>query len=59
MESNGQTELTRKIGTDSKMEGRMTASSRGGEGVEGLSKGKGLMDVDNSVVISRGEEDVR
>ena len=36
------------------MESRMTASG-GGEGVEGLSKKeKGLMDMDNSVVIAGG-----
>ena len=57
MESNGQTELTRKMQTDSQMESRMT-SGRGGCGVEGLSKKeKGLMDMDNSVVIAR-EKDV-
>ena len=41
VESNEQTELTRKMGTDSQMESRMTASGggRGGvEGVEGLNK---------------------
>ena len=51
MESNEQTELTSKTDTDSQMESRMTAS--GGQGVEGLSKKeKGLMDMDNSVVIA-------
>ena len=39
MESNEQTELTRKIGTDSYTESRMTASGRG-NGVEGLKKRK-------------------
>ena len=61
MESNEHTELTRKMGTDSEMENRMTASRGEPEGVEGLSKKeKGLMDVDNSVVIAkRGEGDTR
>ena len=37
------------------MESRVTASGVGGEGVEGLGKKeKGLMDMDNSVVITRG-----
>ena len=39
MESNEQTELTRKIGTDSYTESRMTASGRG-NGVLGLKKRK-------------------
>ena len=37
------------------MESRMTASGRGGEGMEGLSNNeKGLMDMDNSVAIVEG-----
>ena len=52
MESDEQSELTRKMGTDSLMENRMTAI-----GVEGVSKKeKGLMDTDNGVVITGGRE---
>ena len=41
------------MGTDSQMENRMTASRGELEGVKGLSKKeKGLMDMDNSVVIA-------
>ena len=56
MESNEQTELTRKMGTDSQIESRMTDTGvGGGEGVEGWSrKEKGLMDMDNSAVIAGG-----
>ena len=55
MESNGQTELTSKIQTDSEVENRLMAMGRGGSGVEELSKKeKGLMD--NSVVIVAGKE---
>ena len=51
VESNEQTELTRKMGTDSWMESRWQLRGRGDEEVEGLSeKLKGLMDVDTSVV---------
>ena len=47
-----QTELTRKMGTDSQMESRMTTNV-GGIGGEGWSKKeKGLMDMDNSAVIA-------
>ena len=60
MESNEHTELTRKMGTDSEMENRMTASRGEPEGVEGLSKKeKGLMDVDNCVVIAGEEGGIR
>ena len=38
VESKERTELTRKMGTDSWMESRMTASGGGVEGVEGWSK---------------------
>ena len=52
VESNEQTELTSKMGTDSQMESRVTAGDR----VEGLSeKEKRVTDMDNSVVIMRGE----
>ena len=55
MESNEATELTGKIETDPSIESRMTG--KGGYGVEGLSKKeKGLMDMDNSVVIIGGGE---
>ena len=55
MECNEQTELTRKMGTDSKMENRMTASRERGEGAEGLSKKeKGLMNIGNIVVTTGG-----
>ena len=40
MESNEQTELTRKVGTDSSMESRMTASGREVRGVGIEQKGK-------------------
>ena len=51
VESNEQTELTRKTETDSQIESRMTAKEGAGQGVEGWSKkGKGL--TDNSVVIA-------
>ena len=50
--SDEQTEWTRKMGTDSQMESRMTAGE-GGQGVEGLSKKeKGLMYMDHSMVIA-------
>ena len=54
MESNEQTELTRKMWTDSEMESKITASrdGLGGKGIE--QKGKGLMDMDNSGVIAGG-----
>ena len=54
MESNEQTELISKMGTDSQMENRMTVG--GAEvGMEGWrKKEKGLMDMDNSVVITGG-----
>ena len=53
MESNEQTELTRKTETESQIDSRMTAIGGRGYGVEGLSqKEKGLMDMDNSVVIA-------
>ena len=53
MEFNEQTELTSKIETDS--ESRLTAL-RWGYGMEGLSKKeKGLVDMDNRVVIVGGE----
>ena len=53
MESNGKTELTSKIETDSDRE-QMTAKDGERLGVEGLSKKeKGLMGMDNSVVIAR------
>ena len=52
VESNEQAELTMKMGTDSQMESRVTAGGR----VERLSKKeKRLTDMDNSVVIMRGE----
>ena len=56
MESNEQTELTSKTETDTQMESRLTANGWGrGYWVEGLSKKeKGLMDMDNSVVITAG-----
>ena len=51
MDSNEQTELTSKIETDPLIESRLTAKM-GRLGVEGLSKKeKGLMDMDNNVVI--------
>ena len=51
--SNEQTELTRKIETDS--ESKMTAKEGSGQGVEGWSKKeKGFMDMDNNVVIAGG-----
>ena len=54
VESNEQSELIRKMGTDSQMESRMKARGAG-ERVEGLSKkGKGLMDMDNAMVIAGG-----
>ena len=54
MESNEQTELTGKIQTDSLIDSRMTAQGKG-TGMEGFSKKKkGLMDMDNSVVIVGG-----
>ena len=58
MESNKQTELTSKIETDSQMESRMTAKGVGGgyRVVELSEKKKGLMDMDNSVVITEGKE---
>ena len=55
MESNEQTELTGKMGTDSYMESRLTAGEQGGWGVEGLNKKeKGLLVMNNSVVIAGG-----
>ena len=53
VESNEQTELTRKMGTDSQME-NMTASGLGrGQVVDGLSKKeRELKDMDNSVAIA-------
>ena len=55
VESNEQSELIRKMGTDSQMESRMKARGAG-ERVEGLSKKeKGLMDMENSVVMAGGE----
>ena len=59
MESNEQTELTRKIETGSQTESRIIAMG-GGLGVEGLNeKEEGLMDMDNSVVIAVGERFIR
>ena len=56
MEANEQTELS-KIETDS--ESRMTAVAEG-LGVEGSSKKeKGLINMDNRVVIKEGEEGIR
>ena len=56
MESNKQTELTRKMRTDSLMESRMTAIRGRHQGVEGLNKKeKGLMDMDNSAVTAGGK----
>ena len=56
VESNKQTELTRKIETDSQMQSRMTAGAVR-LGVERLSKKeKELMDIDNSVVIAEERE---
>ena len=50
MESNEEIELIRKMGTDSKIESRMTASGqREMMGIE--KKEKGLMHMDNCVVI--------
>ena len=55
VESNEQNELTKKMGTDPQMDRNMTASRGGRLGVEGLSKKeKGLMDMDNSMVIAGG-----
>ena len=54
MESNEQTELTGKMGTDLPVESSMTAGRAGGEGMEGLSKMGRLVDMDNSVVITGG-----
>ena len=55
MESSEQTELTSKIETDSQTKTRVTAMGGRGVGIEGLSKkGKGLLDMDNSVVIAGG-----
>ena len=55
MESNEQTELTRTVGTDSQMQGRTTVGVGGPQGEEGLSrKEKGLVDMDNSAVITGG-----
>ena len=58
MESNGQTEITSKIETDSQIESRMTALGVGGlEGGRIKQKEKELMDMDNSVLITgRGLE---
>ena len=48
------------MGRDSEMENRMTASWQGRLGVEGLSeKEKGLMDMDNTVVIARVRRVIR
>ena len=59
MESNGKTELTSKIETDSDRE-QMTAKDGERLGVEGLSKKeKGLMDTDNSVVSASGRRDYK
>ena len=53
MVSNEQIDLTRKMGTDSYMESKMTASGGRGERVEGLSKkAKGLIGLGNSVMIA-------
>ena len=55
MESNEQTELRRKMGTDLQMESRVTARGKVRLGVEGLSKKKrGLTNMENSVVIVGG-----
>ena len=46
--------------TDSQIESRMTGKEFGGLGVEGLNKKeKGLMDMDNSVVISGGRREYK
>ena len=57
MESNEQTELMRKMGTDSQMESRLTAIRRRLEGGRIEQKGKRL--TDNSAVIMGGREGMR
>ena len=48
--------LISKTETDSSLDSRMTAKGAHGKGVEGLNKKeKGLMNVDNSVVIVGGK----
>ena len=55
MESHETTELTNKIETDSYIESWLTVLGWGQLGAEGLRKmEKGLMDMDNSVVILGG-----
>ena len=54
MESNEQTELTRKMGTDTEMESRMTAKGVGMLGCGGIEQKQKRGGMDNSVVIAGG-----
>ena len=56
VESNEQTELTRKIRTDLQTESRVTAKGNGDFRGRGM-KEKGHMDMDNSVVIVVGKRE--
>ena len=56
MESNEQTERRKYGQTHRWRAGRQSVGEEGGKGVEGLNKKeKGLMDMDNRVVIAGGE----